>query len=394
MRRAVCAAPGLPGVRLLQGPPGADRHGGRLILRLVAAEDFRVISFIYANRSGCHGRRPRLRGRHRRRQAGAGGQQKNLRAFTSSATRPTSTAALAATRLSRPSRAHRPRQRSRGDGRQARHRAPQEKGFLHRAAPPNSSATARPMRWFRSATPAAFSRRPPSRSGRISGVDRGCIATVIPRQENEFVLLDAGANIECKPLHLAQFAVMGSVYSREVLGRKKPARGHSEHRHGRFQGQRTDARSVQTLPAARLEFHRQRRRPRFVQGPRGRGRVRRLCGQHRFENIRKPGRGDVFDAQTRIDAQSQTANRRVSREKRLSRHPPAHGSGGLWRRAAARFQRHGVQGARLGARTRHCQRAARDGGGRSASRQPNHRPRNCAANEKLAAAEISVPVSA
>jgi len=61
--------------------------------------------------------------------------------------------------------------------------------------------------------------------GRISGVDRGCIAVVIPRQENEFVLLDGGANIECKPLHLAQFAVMGSVYSREVLGRKKPRVG-------------------------------------------------------------------------------------------------------------------------------------------------------------------------
>ena len=56
-------------------------------------------------------------------------------------------------------------------------------------------------------------------------MDRGCIATIIPRQENEFVLLDAGANIECKPLHLAQFAVMGSVYSREVLGYKKPRVG-------------------------------------------------------------------------------------------------------------------------------------------------------------------------
>ena len=61
--------------------------------------------------------------------------------------------------------------------------------------------------------------------GRIPGVDRGCIATVIPRQEDEFVLLDAGANIECKPIHLAQFAVMGSVYSREVLRRKKPRVG-------------------------------------------------------------------------------------------------------------------------------------------------------------------------
>jgi len=61
--------------------------------------------------------------------------------------------------------------------------------------------------------------------GRITGVDRGAIATVIPRQGNEFVLLDAGANIECKPFHLAQFAVMGNIYSREVLGRKRPRVG-------------------------------------------------------------------------------------------------------------------------------------------------------------------------
>jgi glycerol-3-phosphate acyltransferase PlsX len=61
--------------------------------------------------------------------------------------------------------------------------------------------------------------------GRIDGVDRGCIATVIPRPTNEFVLLDSGANVECKPLHLAQFAVMGSVYSREVLKRKNPRVG-------------------------------------------------------------------------------------------------------------------------------------------------------------------------
>jgi len=61
--------------------------------------------------------------------------------------------------------------------------------------------------------------------GRIAGVDRGCIAAVIPRQGSEFVLIDAGANVECKPLHLAQFAVMGNVYSREVLGRRHPRVG-------------------------------------------------------------------------------------------------------------------------------------------------------------------------
>ena len=61
--------------------------------------------------------------------------------------------------------------------------------------------------------------------GRLAGVDRGGIAAVIPTPDNEFVLLDAGANIECKPLHLAQYAVMGSIYSREILGYKNPRVG-------------------------------------------------------------------------------------------------------------------------------------------------------------------------
>jgi glycerol-3-phosphate acyltransferase PlsX len=61
--------------------------------------------------------------------------------------------------------------------------------------------------------------------GRIPGVERGGIATVIPTPENEFVLLDSGANIECKPIHLAQYAVMGSIYSREILGRSNPRVG-------------------------------------------------------------------------------------------------------------------------------------------------------------------------
>jgi len=61
--------------------------------------------------------------------------------------------------------------------------------------------------------------------GRLPGVDRGGIATVIPGMDNEFVLLDSGANIECKPLHLLQYAIMGNVYSREILGYKTPRVG-------------------------------------------------------------------------------------------------------------------------------------------------------------------------
>ena len=61
--------------------------------------------------------------------------------------------------------------------------------------------------------------------GRIPGVDRGGIATIIPTPDHEFVLLDAGANIECKPLHLAHYAVMGSIYSREIFGCSNPRVG-------------------------------------------------------------------------------------------------------------------------------------------------------------------------
>ena len=61
--------------------------------------------------------------------------------------------------------------------------------------------------------------------GRISGVDRGGIATILPRAEGEFVLLDSGANIECKPLHLAHYAIMGSIYSRAILHRPNPRVG-------------------------------------------------------------------------------------------------------------------------------------------------------------------------
>jgi glycerol-3-phosphate acyltransferase PlsX len=60
---------------------------------------------------------------------------------------------------------------------------------------------------------------------RLDPVDRPVIAAVMPSGHGEFVLLDAGANHECKPVHLLQFAIMGSVYSRDVLGHPKPRVG-------------------------------------------------------------------------------------------------------------------------------------------------------------------------
>lgn len=61
--------------------------------------------------------------------------------------------------------------------------------------------------------------------GRIEGIERPAIATVIPGAQKPKLLLDAGANADCKPENLLQFALMGSIYVKEILGVKNPAVG-------------------------------------------------------------------------------------------------------------------------------------------------------------------------
>ena len=60
-------------------------------------------------------------------------------------------------------------------------------------------------------------------SRRIKGVIRPALAPLLPNLAGgQTMLLDCGANVDCKPNWLVQFAVMGSVYMREVLGVKNP----------------------------------------------------------------------------------------------------------------------------------------------------------------------------
>ena len=47
----------------------------------------------------------------------------------------------------------------------------------------------------------------------------------MPSRTGDFVLLDAGANDACEPYYLAQFAVMGSIYAKEILALDKPRVG-------------------------------------------------------------------------------------------------------------------------------------------------------------------------
>ena len=63
--------------------------------------------------------------------------------------------------------------------------------------------------------------------GTLEGVDRPALAQVFPSSQNgkASVLLDVGANVDCKPLHLEQFAVMGEIYYRVIFGAERPRVG-------------------------------------------------------------------------------------------------------------------------------------------------------------------------
>ncbi len=60
---------------------------------------------------------------------------------------------------------------------------------------------------------------------RLEGISRPAIATIIPTVDGECVMLDMGANMDCKPKHLLQFAIMGSVYFEAMFKRSRPTVG-------------------------------------------------------------------------------------------------------------------------------------------------------------------------
>lgn len=61
--------------------------------------------------------------------------------------------------------------------------------------------------------------------GRIKGIKRPSLAPIIPSVSHSYILLDGGANVECRPEMLQQFAVMGSVYMDKIMGVKSPKVG-------------------------------------------------------------------------------------------------------------------------------------------------------------------------
>lgn len=61
--------------------------------------------------------------------------------------------------------------------------------------------------------------------GTIKGVERPAIATILPTLQGVAIMLDVGANVDCKPRHLFQFAIMGHAYALKVLQKENPRIG-------------------------------------------------------------------------------------------------------------------------------------------------------------------------
>ena len=61
--------------------------------------------------------------------------------------------------------------------------------------------------------------------GRIKGIERPALGSIVPTQDGFAYFLDVGANVDSKPEYLVQFASMGSIYAREMLGRANPRVG-------------------------------------------------------------------------------------------------------------------------------------------------------------------------
>ena len=61
--------------------------------------------------------------------------------------------------------------------------------------------------------------------GRIRGVDRPALGSIVPTKDGFAYFIDVGANVDSKPEYMVQFAMMGAVYAREMLGRADPRVG-------------------------------------------------------------------------------------------------------------------------------------------------------------------------
>ncbi|MBN3033070.1 MAG: phosphate acyltransferase PlsX [Candidatus Saganbacteria bacterium] len=90
--------------------------------------------------------------------------------------------------------------------------------------------------------------------GRIPGVERPAIATIFPTPAGPVLLLDMGANVDCKPKHLLQFGEMGAQYAEHVMHIKNPRVGLLNIGEEKEKGNQLAVESWPLLKSARINF--------------------------------------------------------------------------------------------------------------------------------------------
>jgi glycerol-3-phosphate acyltransferase PlsX len=88
----------------------------------------------------------------------------------------------------------------------------------------------------------------------IKGVERPAIATLLPSLKGCSLLLDVGANVDCKPFHLLQFAIMGQVYAHDVMGIAEPKVGLLNIGHEPGKGNELTKQAFELLDQAPINF--------------------------------------------------------------------------------------------------------------------------------------------
>ncbi len=90
--------------------------------------------------------------------------------------------------------------------------------------------------------------------GTLSGIERPAIATCLPTLKGVSLLIDAGANVDCKPKHLLDFALMGHIYAKDILGVEKPKVGLLNIGEEDEKGNELTKEAMQHLKATSLNF--------------------------------------------------------------------------------------------------------------------------------------------
>ena len=209
----------------------------------------------------------------------------------------------------------------------------------------------------------AVQRRPHRRDGDGGARARSacCRASIGRRWRRRFrrarrpaVLLDVGASVECRPQHLLQFAVMGSVYARVALGIDAPRVGLLSIGEEATKGNELTREAHRLLKASPLPFIGNVEARDVYSGARRRDRLRRLHRQRRAEDQRRAGRDGRGAAERGVVEHDHDARRIAADAARVAAFPPARRLLRVRRRAAARRRRRRHRRPRPVERARPC----------------------------------------